>query len=185
MSYKMKGKEGMTTVELLAGLMIALILLGAGSAVFFAASGSFTKYAERSENQMITDSVCRLISDKIAFARYVSVGVEPEEDCHVFQFLENGHVLLDGEELYNDSFYHDKKLVCSIPENENDTPVDVFRVTIKMEDGKGKSLYSSDIVVKLVNVGISGGKIRYIMNGDMKKYVDSSDQAVYISYREE
>lgn len=184
MNCKKTGEEGMTTVELLSGLIIALILLGAASTVFFAVLGSFTRYADLSENQMAVESVCNMITDQIAFAEFAAVGDEPEEGCSVIQFSEEGRILLNGEDLYSDSFYNDKRFVCTIPEPESGMPGQVFRVNVNMEDKNGRSLYSSDIVVELVNMGINGGKIRYIMNEDRKRGVDSGGQAVYISFRE-
>lgn len=184
MNCRMTGKEGMTTVELLTGLMMALILMGAASTVFFTVSGSFLNYADRSENQMIIDTICNMVTDRIAYAEFVSVGTEPVEDCRAFEFSEDGHILLDGEELFDNSFYNGRKLVCRLPDDKSGTSGHVFMLTISLEDDSGKSLYSSEIVVKLINMGISGEKIRGIQNEDTEAYVDSSDRAVYISFRE-
>lgn len=184
MNCRMEGNKGMTTVELLAGLMMALMLMGAASTVFFTVSGSFLNYADRSENQMITDMVCNMITERVAYAEFIAVGTEPVEGCRVFEFSEEGRILLDGEELFESSFYHGKRLVCGLPKDNGGMSGQVFMLTVSLEDSSGKSLYSSDIVVKLINMGISGENIRYMENEDREAYVNSSDQAVYISFRE-
>ena len=174
----------MTTVELLAGFMIAVLLLGAGFTVFFTSSGVFSRYGRRREGELMVDGVCGVIENQAAFAGYIAIGREPFEGIRCLMISEEGRVFLDGEALYPEDFYDGSRIVVEIPPKREQPGPEVLKLTVLAEDENGEALSSSDLVVKLVNIKLYGGSVGFGPGEDWEGVVDSREEAVYISYQE-
>lgn len=173
---------GFTLAEVMVSLMIAVLLMLAAGSIFLFGNRSFLMYAAVLEDDQAGESIGRTIRNRLAFAEEIRVEERrPEDEEALFlMFSDEGRFYLDGEDVFGDAYYRNRKIGCSIGTVSDRG----MQVEIWIEDTRGRRCYQGQQVIMLMNMRLSGGEISGQMEDGQEK-ADSAGRDLVIWYRKE
>lgn len=157
-------ENGMTLIELMAAMALAVILMTAAAGIYIYTGNVFGEAASADDLNRTTQAVSDFMEERLCCVSALEISMEeqPErEGRHELLFTTEGRIVLDGEDVYYEAFYNDRKVFCQIERLGQTEPGYVLKYRILWKDRKNITLYSRESVVKLVNLELTGENILY------------------------
>lgn len=179
-----KDRSGMTLVEVLVAMTIAVVVVTAAGGIFLFSANLSGKMGEMGIGKMKGDGLAEFVERQLKFAVQIQITCDEMTEAeagynHVLKFGQNGMVYLDGEDLYGKNYYEGCRLVFTVEQAEESSRVLSFDVDV-MEAEEG--VYSCRSSVRLANIGLKPEwKIR--CDADSGGTMASDEADLYIYYR--
>ena len=180
-----KDRSGMTLVELLAAMTIAVVVVLAAGGIFIFTGKMSGEMGEAGIGKIKGDALAEFVEDQLTYAVQIQAGheAEPEVEAgynHVLTFGRDGIIYLDGKNLYGENYYEDFRFAFAVEKTGDMERVLSFGLKVLW---RGETIYSCRSAVKFANIGLKPEwKIRY----DFEESGDnlaSEEADIYIYYR--
>lgn len=182
-------EKGMTLADLTAGMAIALVIIMTGGTILLSTGRWFQSYAGISDAEQVTEYLCTLITDRLAFSYGLAAGGDGSSFAAAkyqeLYFSREGRVYLNGRDLYQDEYYDGRSFQCRLAVLTEPEPLLDMEVILKNEEET--ALDSQKVVIRLWNLEAAGGnrKIQYLSGADSQGVIDSMNSGLYIWYKTE
>lgn len=176
--------RGMTLVELMAAMAVALILMLFLTRIFVYSGNMFEKAASVDDLERTTQAVFDFLERRLSCAASLEVTGEARNDAkgaHEIVFSKNGRIYYDGKPLYEEAFYRGRSVYCMVLPADKEGTAQALSYRITWKNQENTALYSAESVVKLVNLELAG---REIVFQEEILESESSGQELYFYYEE-
>lgn len=176
--------RGMTLVELMAAMAVALLLMLFLTRIFIFTENVFEKTASTDDLERTTQAVFDFLEKRVSCAASLEVTKEPRKEmdsAHEIVFSKEGRISYDGEPLYEEAFYRGRGVYCLLLPAEKGAAAPALSYRIIWKNQENTALYSGDSVVKLVNLELAGKEIDF-QEGVVGN--ESSELDLYFYYTE-
>ena len=181
----LRNESGMSLVEVMAGLVIASLLIASAGGLLLYTGRLFNLKGGQTYYQKQTKMVSDMVKEHVTYADKLKVSrsyTEGDTERYRYQlcFRSDGVVMLNGEELFGkEEGNHFRLLIenCKKPEHEA-----VLEYTVELLNNRNETLYSEYNVVKLVNLELNTNVIQYSEQVPGENRYDSLSSNLYLCF---